>query len=642
MSNATSSAPAFAQDINFSSGNLGNGLLSSLFGDNWANLYDSGPTSAVGPLLIDIFTLYNATVAMAAGVIVMYFVWSGTMQTANEGKFLGKRYSSMWSIIRCVLGGAAVVPVFGLSLVQMMVLSFAGLGFTTADRIAEMTASYLSSGRPLTTFPAFYDQNKDKALIALMQLETCKAWNDAHAEQIPISWDKNKMLYGESNFFSRNDASCGSLTIDAHYYQIARYAIEDVAKELRPAARAIVKNEKPDPGHIIAARKRLKTLDTELTSAARIDVEKETQDAIANFSQSVAIKGWMTLGTWYYTLSEQTARFNQRVSYDFSPDLQDFENMADSSLGGVGEYVSRSTGYLHDNKVQVAEISGAETMQAITNSVFSILEGGGDPYLRLINLGHYAVQASVIIVGVKGVAKGVSKLPLGAVAKAAGVLGDFGGIGTIIIYILFGAGVLLSCVLPFIPYCIWVFGLCSVFISILQSILAAPIWAAAHVIPGGEGITGGYTKQGYMLLMSMTMRPIMITIGFVFSYFILSGITWIFLEGVKTFIVSGSVNTPGFDYLNFFVKLAATFVLTGIAVSVIAIRSFGFMFDAADQVLAWVGSQGQMNGDDKGGAGRVVGAAVAVTGVARGAAALKGGARALQGGATKALPQGRK
>ena len=119
-----------------------------------------------------------------------------------------------------------------------------------------------------------------------------------------------------------------------------------------------------------------------------------------------------------------------------------------------------------------------------------------------------------------------------------------------------------------------------------------------------------------------------------FLYFILSGITWIFLEGVKPYIVSGSVNTPGFDYINFFVKLAATFVLTGIAVAMIAIRAFGFMFDAADGILAWVGGQTQMNGDDKAGTSKIVGAGMAAISLGRGAAALKGGA--------KALPQGRK
>jgi len=641
MANATSSAPDFAAEINFSSGNLGNGLMSSIFGDNWANMYADGPTSAVGPLLVDIFTLYNLTICMVAGSIVMFLIMSGSMRAAHEGKFL-ERYSSIFSVLRGVAGAAGVVPVFGLSLVQMIVLSCAGLGFQLADNIAEKTAVYLSTGRPLTTFPAFYDQNKDKALLALLQLETCRVYLDKTSEVIggdllQVAWDKNEIRYGEKSIFGGRDASCGSLTIDAHYYQVAKYAIDDAAKEMREVAKAIVNYQKPNPEHLAAARKRLKKLDTELTDVATLDIDKEAQDGIANFAQSVNIKGWMTLGTWYYTISEQTARFNQRVSYDFTPEIDDFNRMIDTSLGGVSYFIEKSVTYLNDNGVEVAEVDDAETMQQITNAVFSLLEGGGDPYLKLINLGHYAVQSAVVMVGVKGVAKIVSKLPLGAVAKAAGGLADAGILGTTVILVLFGAGVLLSCVLPFIPFCIWVFGICSVFISILQSVLAAPIWSAAHIIPGDNG----HTKQGYMLLMSMAIRPAIITIGFVFSYFILSGITWIFLEGIKMFVVSGSVNTPGFDYINFFVKLSATFVLTGIAVAMIAIRAFGFMFDAADQILAWVGSQGQMNGDDKAGTSKIVGAMMAAVSLGRGATALKGGAKALQGGATKALPQGR-
>jgi len=642
MANATSSAPDFAAEINFSSGNLGNGLMSSIFGDNWANMYDSGPTSAVGPLLVDIFTLYNLTICMVAGSIVMFLLASGSMRAAHEGKFL-ERYSSIFSVLRGVAGAAGVVPVFGISLVQMMVLSFAGLGFQLADNIAEKTAVYLNTGRPLTTFPAFYDQNKDKALVALLQLETCRAFYDETADVIggdpmTVTWDKNEVRYGKKSMFGGNGESCGSLTVDAHYYQVARFAIEDATKDLREIAKSILKSEKPNPEHLTAARKRLKKLDKELTDVATIDIDKEAQDGIANFAQSVNVKGWMTLGTWYYTISEQTARFNQRVSYDFTPEIDDFNTIAQTDLGSVAFYVENSVSYLNNNGVEVAGIDGAESMQQITNAVFSLLEGGGDPYLKLINLGHYAVQSAVVMVGVKGVATVVSKLPLGAVAKAAGWVADAGILGTTVILVLFGAGVLLSCVLPFIPFCIWVFGICSVFISILQSVLAAPIWSAAHIIPGDNG----HTKQGYMLLMAMALRPAIITICFVFSYFILSGITWIFLEGVKPYIVSESVNTPGFDYINFFVKLAATFVLTGIAVAMLAIRAFGFMFDAADGILAWIGGQTQMNGDDKAGTSKIVGAGMAAISLGRGAAALKGGTKALTGGATKALPQGGK
>jgi hypothetical protein len=638
-------APEFAQNIDFSSGNIGDGLLSSIFGDSWHNMYDSGPTSAVGPLLVDIFTLYNTAIAMAASAVILFLIMSGTMRAAHEGSFFS-RYNSIASVMRGVAGAAGIIPIFGMSLVQMMVLSFAGFGFTTADKIAEMTAAHLSTGRPLTTFPAFHDQNKDKALLALLQLETCKAYKDTHysqlgADPLPVAWDKNEIVYGKKNFFSINDNSCGSLTIDAHYYQIAKYAIDDVSQELRHIAHAIVNSEEHMPVERLAAAKaRFKQLDTELADVARIDIDKEAQDGIANFSQSVAVKGWMTLGTWYYTISEQTARFNQRVTYDFTPDLQDFTSMTDTDLGGVGVYIIRSASFLHSNGVQVAEISGAETMQAITDAVFSILDGGGDPYLRLINLGHYAVQSAVVLVGVKSVAAIVSKLPVGAVAKAAGWVSDSGIIGTAVVLCMLGAGVFLSHVLPFIPLCIWIFGLCSVFISILQSVLAAPIWSAAHILPSDNG---GHTKQGWMLLMSMTLRPILITIGFICSYFILSGISWVFLESVKPYIISGSVNTPGFDYINFFIRLTVTFILAGFAVAVIAIRAFGFMFDMSDRILDWVGGQAQMSGDDKAASGKIIGAGMAAVTLGRGVGALKSGAKAVAGGAgKKALPAGSK
>lgn len=306
---------------------------------------------------------------MVAGSIVMFLIASGSMRAAHDGKFL-ERYNSIFSVLRGVAGAAGVVPVFGLSLVQMMVLSCAGLGFQLADNIAEKTATYLSTGRPLTTFPAFYDQHKDKALLALLQLETCKAYLDRSAqvlggEPLQVMWDKNELRYGEKSMFGGRDTSCGSLSVDAHYYQVAKYAIDDTAKEMREIAKAIINHEKPNPQYLTTARKRLKKLDKELTDVATLDVDKEAQDGIANFAQSVNVKGWMTLGTWYYTISEQTARFNQRVSYDFTPEIDDFNNMIETDLGGVSYFITKSVTYLNDNGVEVAEIDDAETIASI-------------------------------------------------------------------------------------------------------------------------------------------------------------------------------------------------------------------------------------------------------------------------------------
>lgn len=210
-------APEFAQNIDFSSGNIGDGLLSSIFGDSWHNMYDSGPTSAVGPLLVDIFTLYNTAIAMAASAVILFLIMSGTMRAAHEGSFFS-RYNSIASVMRGVAGAAGIIPIFGMSLVQMMVLSFAGFGFTTADRIAEMTAAHLSTGRPLTTFPAFHDQNKDKALLALLQLLQGFCFSRVHHLVIGLNGHFSAIAHelSPSENLIRSDAVFTGYEGDAH------------------------------------------------------------------------------------------------------------------------------------------------------------------------------------------------------------------------------------------------------------------------------------------------------------------------------------------------------------------------------------------------------------------------------------------
>ena len=602
-----------AQEINLSSGNLGDGLLSSIFGPNWMNLYEQGPTSAIGPLLKDIFTIYNGAVALGTSFIVGYFIISAAMQTAHEGKVFGKRYSSLWAPLRMAFGGALIVPVFGMSLVQYLVLTFAGFGFYTADSIADKVAIHLTSGRPLTTFPAFFDSKKDKALLAILQLETCKAYQEEIAStDIPVVWDGNKVQYGKKPLLGWSDSSCGILTVDAHYYQVARYAIEEAALILRKPAQDIVAGRVPLQFDIQSARARLAKMDIEIADVARVDVDKEAQDSVTKFAASVAEKGWITLGGWYYTLAQQTSRFNERVAYDFTLDAPNYDNIIDSENGGIKSYIIDATRYAQKNNVAVTSANDQDLMQYIAKQVFDVLKSGGDPYLKLINLGHYCNQAAIVATGAKVVVGAASLLGAGKVVTAISSLSGAGDFGTTVIYILIAAGIMLSCVLPFIPYCVWFFGVCSVLIGILQSVLAAPIWAAAHCLPEGDGIAGTHAKQGYMLLMSMILRPIMITIGFVFSFYILSGTCWIFLSGLEEYVVNSSVNTPGFDIINFFLKLAVTLIIAGFVVAVIAVRSFGFVFEAADKVLAWIGGQEQLGTADKDSAAKIVGAAALI------------------------------
>lgn len=42
---------------------------------------------------------------------------------------------------------------------------------------------------------------------------------------------------------------------------------------------------------------------------------------------------------------------------------------------------------------------------------------------------------------------------------------------------------------------------------IVESLIAAPVWAASHVVPEGEGFAANAVRQGWMLLLNILFRP---------------------------------------------------------------------------------------------------------------------------------------
>ncbi len=63
--------------------------------------------------LTKMFMAFNTSVLAISLCFLMWNMGSGVVQTAHEGEFLGKRYSSIWMPIRNTAGIGGLIPVFG-------------------------------------------------------------------------------------------------------------------------------------------------------------------------------------------------------------------------------------------------------------------------------------------------------------------------------------------------------------------------------------------------------------------------------------------------------------------------------------------------------------------------------------------------
>ena len=80
---------------------------------------------------------------------------------------------------------------------------------------------------------------------------------------------------------------------------------------------------------------------------------------------------------------------------------------------------------------------------------------------------------------------------------------------------LFGAA---CCyILPSIPVIFWCRALVSWALMTLETLVGAAFWASAHVLPEGQGLAGQHARRGYLMLLDLFLRPLLLVIGVVLS-----------------------------------------------------------------------------------------------------------------------------
>lgn len=163
---------------------------------------------------------------------------------------------------------------------------------------------------------------------------------------------------------------------------------------------------------------------------------------------------------------------------------------------------------------------------------------------------------------------------------------------------------------------------------ICESLVAAPIWAGAHALPEGEGMSGRYAVQGYQMLTNVLFRPILLLLGLVMSMQVLQFISYLAIQGFQ--VVNWAITGTGsqdfsFGISQYFGIVFMNMVLVGLILS-LSHKSYEMIFETADNVMRWVGFGSRPLGEAQGeqATSRVYGGAAIYSRDAAGAAAAKG------------------
>lgn len=125
-------------------------LLGHILGTNIGSIYLGGEAN---PALMHMFELFNTTMMTLATMIISYIGIISTMNTAQEGQVMGRKWSSVWIPMRSILGMLVIIPTpaSGYSVIQAMVMWCIMHGIGAADTLWSSVLKDLSNGLSATT-----------------------------------------------------------------------------------------------------------------------------------------------------------------------------------------------------------------------------------------------------------------------------------------------------------------------------------------------------------------------------------------------------------------------------------------------------------------------------------------------------------
>ena len=620
--------------------------------------------SAVGDMLF----AFNAGVLVLAGFLLVWHAAAGTVDTAREGRF----GFGAWAIVRIVTAVALMAPLpGGLNGAQHAVVGLAHLGGDFANAVwRPFSEEALAESRPIVPRPreALWRAAISRTLIA----ETCmRAANESAAQAgddpyVEIDDDRDggtlTLAYdGEGG--GMPDAMCGSIRFsgleadgapgvaaEGHWRALTALmpAIRSTAGRLAAhyvPGTPVYGRPLPDIDALLAAQdlagSYARVLDEALTRAA-----SEERQALARVvAEDAREASWMAAASFFNTIAHRVGLF-QAAAHNVpsvalpTPSLDEWVPAADAAVKGVAAQLARSRDY-HPMLLSAAN-AGAGALPASDGDdgmISGLLEfidldsvivaDTGNPIADLAALGHALLNAALAsIAALMGAATGSGLLEsIPFIGKGLDVFESAWQVSDALVSTLLGllivAGAVLAYVLPALPFIRFLFGILGWILNVAIAVLAVTVFAAAHVTrEDGNRLTVQATRQGWLFLPALVLRPALMLLGLILGYFVfLAGIglfNEVWLPQMRDAGASGGLGPVGF------LAMLALYVIVAYGLMNAAFKLIDLLPSA---VLDWIGGRagaGEDGGERAGG--------TAVAGFSR-LSAVRVGARRVRGGA---------
>ena len=623
-------------------------LLAAMFG----NLGVFGASSS--DAFSGVITAFNAAALTIGGLLVTYTIVTGPLGTAHDGEMLGKKYSSIWVPIRTAVATALILPVMtgGYCVMQAIVGWLIVQGIGLADNV---WSSYMSAANITKVVTVGMEKpavsnlawNTFGSLTCMRGYE--KLYNESRATSPvwpEITWGTTTTAtpggtiieFGaktESTGFFKN--SCGSVTIDRQDplpagNPMSEFSLMGDLSSLNGDLSAA------DAKHVAAVNALISAVDntarsfvgntgfdvTSEINVAAATYEAATKDAAAgvvaklgDFGQlekSASKDGFLLAGAWFMRLSylSEVAQkaiakvptasgasgsvnsvFKDQFQGKYLKPLMELRARGDNQFG-IANSEDQSSSAMDGGSGVWDWIKSGFSLDKLVKKVFkadAITAASSDehPVMAMKRVGNWA-----------GIVGGAMFLKYGAALTAAGNLQGAGTslaiatlpVAMIVFPALMAISFMLSFVLPMLPFLMWI-GVCLGWVVLcVEALIAAPIWAVMHLTANGDDMTGS-GSQGYRLVLSLTLRPVLMVFG------LIAALTIITIFGQLINMVFFDVFILSQQDSSIFIwivgLLAAPLIYAGVMWTVIK-KSMDAIHIIPDQILNWFGGAGQQLG----------------------------------------------
>ncbi len=337
------------------------------------------------------------------------------------------------------------------------------------------------------------------------------------------------------------------------------------------------------------------------------------------FAQNASKDGWFLAGAFYTKMAWFSDSVHRAASYlpkTTPPSGDVFDNTVLqektqpilNALSASSTSATLSTGFGASSQTGVRQ-EGEDSITGFLekwfyNAATFVFEDGEHPLMAMKRLGNWLlaiVAASWIAIGLSLAVKDSTQAKVADFFASAvkpvsyrSIVGFVTNIAMMFSVPMLIAGITLSYVLPMMPFFLWFGATLGWLVMCIEAILAAPMWAVMHLSPKGDDLVGTGT-QGYRLVLSLMLRPVLMIFGLIASFVILSAVGNILSQVFFGVFAIGQSDTGIiFKIIGYFIVAP---ILYSIAMFVLIKKSFSMIHVIPDEMLNWFGGGGPQLGN---------------------------------------------